>query len=177
MSESFAATITRPSTDEYAPSYAGYVAKVPDGDVVATMAMQILTTHDLLVAVDEGRGGYRYAPDKWSLREVVGHMADTERVMTYRALRFARADPTPLAAFDENAYIPPSGFGDRTLASVLAEFESVRAASVALFGGLPDAAWTRGGQASGKYVSVRALAWIVAGHERHHLDIIRERYL
>ena len=177
MSQPHPTAIARPSADEYAPFYAGYVARVPDGDVVATLAAQIATTHDLLAAVGEQRGNHRYAPGKWSVKEVAGHMADTERIMVYRALRFARGDETPLAGFDENAYMPPSGFGERALASVLAELEAVRAGTVAFFAGLPDAAWARGGRANDKYVTVRGLAWIVAGHERHHLDILRERYL
>lgn len=172
-----APSTVRPAADEYAPFYAGYVARVPDGDVVAQMERQIEEVRALLAPLSAEQAAHRYAPGKWSIREVVGHLADAERVMAYRALRFARGDRTPLAGFDENAYVPESGAERRTLASLLDELAAVRAASVALFRGLPAEAWERDGEANRHRVTVRALAWIIAGHELHHLALLRERYL
>ncbi len=166
-----------PANDEYATPYAGYVARVPSGDIVTTIRTQLPATLSLLRAVEPARTLTAYAPGKWSIRDIVQHMADTERVMSYRALRIARSDPTPLPGFDENAYAPAAGAGARSMESLLAEFETVRASTVALLDGFPSEAWERRGTASGTPVTVRALAWIIAGHERHHVAIIRERYL
>jgi hypothetical protein len=169
--------VTRPSANEFAPYYGTYVNKVADGDIVATLKTQIGSTLEYLRAIPEARGGHRYAEGKWSIREVIGHMSDAERVFAYRALRFARADATPLPGFDENEFMKQSRLDDRSLASLIAEFEAVRAASVALFDGLFPEEWTRHGSASGKDVSVRGLAWIMAGHEVHHLEVLKSRYV
>ena len=168
---------TAPGAGEYAEFYAGYVKRVPAGDVVATIRDQLAETLTLLRGVDPSRTTSGYAPGKWSIRDVVLHMADTERVMAYRALRIARADTTPLASFDENAWTPMAGANERSMDSLLAELEATRRATVAMLEGFPPEAWARVGTASGKSVSVRALAWIIAGHERHHVAVIRERYL
>lgn len=168
---------TAPAAGEYAEAYAQYVARVPEGDVVATLRGGLEETTSLLRGVDPARTTSGYAPGKWSIRDVVLHMADTERIMSYRALRIARGDTTPLASFDENAYTPMAGANARSMESLLEELAAVRRATVALFEGLPDEAWVRRGTASGKPVSVRGLAWIIAGHERHHVAVIRERYL
>lgn len=168
---------TRPAPDEYAPYYGTYISKVRDGDVVRTLKTQIVDTLAYLRAIPEARGGHRYAAGKWSIRDVVGHVCDAERVFVYRALRFARNDSTPLPGFDENAFVSASRFDDRTLASLIAEFEAVRAATVPFFDALFADEWTRHGTASGKGMSVRALAWVIAGHELHHLDVLKTRYL
>ncbi|HYD52468.1 MAG TPA: DinB family protein [Gemmatimonadaceae bacterium] len=168
---------TRPAETEYAPFYAGYVARVPDGDVVDLLRAQLGETLALLRAVPEERGGYRYGEGKWSIKEVVGHMADTERIMCYRALRVARGDRTPLPGFDEKEYVKHAGFDRRSLASLLAEFEQVRIASIAFFETLTPEDQARVGVANDRDVTARALAYIVAGHERHHVAILRERYL
>jgi len=170
------APTTVPAADEYAPHYAGYVARVPPGDVVARLRRQIAEAAALLRPLDAARARHRYAPGKWSIIEVVGHLSDTERIMAYRALRIARRDEAPLAGFDENAYVPAAEFERRSLADVLAEFEAVRSATVALLGGLPEAAWGRWGVANGQRVTVRALAYIIAGHELHHVEVLRTRY-
>jgi hypothetical protein len=149
---------------------------VPSGDVVARLRRQIAETAALLRPLDETQARHRYAPGKWRVIEVLGHLADTERVMAYRALRVARGDETPMAGFDENVYVPAGEFERRPISDVLAEFEAVRAATVALLGGLPEAAWTRWGVANGQRVTVRALAHIIAGHELHHVDVLRTRY-
>ncbi len=165
-----------PAAGEYAPHYAGYVARVPQGDVLARLRKQIGETAALLRPLDAAKASYRYAPGKWSVIEVLGHLCDAERVFAYRALRFARGDETPLAGFDENVYVPAGEFERRSIADVVAEFEAVRAATVALLGGLPEAAWVRWGVANGQRVTVRALAHIIAGHELHHVEVLRTRY-
>lgn len=167
----------RPDSSEYASFYAGYVATVPDGDLLRTLEEQDEQTMALLSAVPESRGGFAYAPGKWTLKEVVGHMADAERVFSYRALRIARGDTMALHGFDEKAWVPAAGANARTLADLLGELRVVRASTLALLRHLPPDAVGRLGTASDKPVSVRALAWIIAGHERHHVGIIRERYL
>lgn len=171
------ATIERPGDDEYAPFYAGYIRGVPDGDLLATLRDQLAETESLLRQIGESRGDYRYEPGKWSVKEVVLHVADAERIFAYRALRFARGDATPLPGFEQNDYVPVSRADDRTLAELAAELRSVRAATITLFDGLPADALARRGRANNVEVSVRALAWIIAGHERHHARIIRERYV
>lgn len=172
-----ARTLIRPDATEYAPFYAGYVAQVPDGDIVSLLEVQARDTAALLAGLSDERGEYRYAPDKWTLKEVIGHIADAEQIFAYRALRIARGDGTPLASFDENAYVPVAECGRRTLADLVAELGTVRAATLTLVRSLTDTAAARTGTASGKTISVRALVYIIAGHERHHLALVRERYL
>ena len=169
--------IPRPLAGEYAPFYAGYVAEVPDGDVLAMLERQGEETFDLFSALPEDRGGYRYAPEKWSIKDIAGHLADSERIFAYRALRFARGDERPLTGFDENDYARAAGATRRPLVEVAAELHAVRRATVALFSGLAHEAFARTGTANNSRVTVRALAWIIAGHERHHVRILHERYL
>jgi len=166
----------RPTTDEHAAFFAGYIGRVPAGDLVTILKTQITETLARLRAVPDARGDYAYAPDKWTIREVIGHMSDVERVMSYRALWFARGDATPLPAFDENAWAPEGRFGERSLGSLVEELAALRTSTVALFDGLPELAWTRIGRASGNPLSVRAIACIIAGHERHHREILHARY-
>jgi hypothetical protein len=172
-----AAAIARPRDDEYLPYYGKYISLVPDGDLVETLRTQIGETLALLRTIPEQRASHRYAPGKWSIKEVIGHLSDVERVMTYRALRIARADATPLAGFDENAYVPAANFGARSLASLAHELAEVRRATVAFFETLDPEAAARRGSANNAGISARALAYIVAGHERHHVRLLRERYL
>jgi len=172
-----AKTLIRPDSSEYAPFYQGYVARVPDGDIVGILERQLHSTMALLGGLTEAQGEHRYAPGKWSIKEVVGHVADAERIFCYRALRFARGDATPLAPFDENLYVPEAGCGARTLRGLAEEFRAVRLATLALVRSLTDATAVRTGTASGKTISVRALVYISAGHELHHLAIVTERYL
>ncbi len=168
---------TRPAPDEYAPYYGTYISKVPDGDIVRTLATQRASTAAFLRGIPDAKAGHRYAPDKWSIREVAGHLGDCERIFSYRALRFARGDETALPGFDENAFVKHARLDDRPLASLIAELDAVRGATVAFFDGLFPEEWTRVGSANGKAMSVRALAWTIAGHELHHLGVLRERYL
>jgi uncharacterized damage-inducible protein DinB len=172
-----AITVPRPNSSEYAPFYAGYVAGVPDGDLIALLEQQANETVALLGAISEEKSHHRYAPGKWTIREVLGHVIDGERVFSYRALTFARGDAGPLPSFDENAWAATSNAGRRTMAQLLAEYRAVRAATVALFRAFGEEEFARSGVASKNPVTVRALAYIVAGHERHHLKILRERYL
>ena len=167
----------RPEPDEFAQFYAGYVARVGDGDIVQCLDRQIAETLILLASVSEERAGYRYAPGKWSIRQIVGHLCDGERVFVYRAMRFARADQTPLPGFDENHFVANASFDRRTLASLAQEYAAVRRGTVAFFDSLVPEEWLRRGVASDNPFSVRALAWIAAGHELHHREILRTRYL
>jgi hypothetical protein len=167
----------RPEPAEFAPFYAAYIAGVPDGDVLAVLEEQGRSTRATLTGLPEARGDFAYAPGKWTLKEVLGHIADAERVFCYRALTFARGDSTPLPGFDEQAWTPASGARARTVADLLDELAAVRSATLALLRHLPADAPRRRGTANGWEISVRALTWIIAGHERHHLGILRERYL
>lgn len=170
-------SLALPAPQEYASFYASYVNRIgPGEEILAVLQEQLQSTATLLCRVDESRGGFRYAPDKWSIKEVIGHLTDTERIMSDRALRIGRGDPTPLPGFDENAYVPTMEADARPVADLVAEWSDVRRATLALFRGLPSAAWTRRGVANGSPVSVRALAYIIAGHERHHLETLRNRY-
>lgn len=169
--------LERPAADEYAPFYAKYVARVPAGDIVNILRDQLEDTRELLRRVPNGAGDFAYGPGKWSIKEVVGHICDAERVFMYRALRFGRGDATPLPGFDENVYVPAGAFAARPLGQLVEELATVRTATVALLNGLPAAAWSRAGEASGQRVTVRALAVIAAGHELHHRAILEERYL
>jgi uncharacterized damage-inducible protein DinB len=171
------ARVARPLPDEYAPYYDRYISRVRDGNIVETLAAGVQETARLVRALPEERGGHRYAEGKWSVREVIGHVADGERIFAYRALRFARGDATPLPGFDENAYVPNSGADARTLASLVDELEAVRSATVALFDGLTADAWLRRGTSNGLAMSVRSFAWIAAGHELHHRELLQTRYM
>jgi hypothetical protein len=170
------ASSARPADSEYNSYYQPYVKEVPDGDLLSTLRHQRESTTAVLAGISDKHAAYRYAEGKWSLREVVGHVSDTERVFSYRALRIARGDTVELPGFNENAWMPMAGFEDRSMADVAAEFRAVRDATLALLASFSAEAWLRIGSASGHPVSVRAMAWILAGHERHHLRILEERY-
>jgi hypothetical protein len=167
----------QPAGDEYDPYYAGYINRIDRGeDVLTVLEQQLGSTPALFQGMEESRANYRYAPGKWSIKEVMGHLADTERILSDRVLRIGRGDTTPLPGFDEDAYVPAMEAGARPIGDVVAEWSAVRRATLALFRGLPPAAWVRRGVANGATVTVRALAFIVAGHERHHLETLRNRY-
>jgi DinB superfamily len=167
----------RPDKSEY-PSYAeSYVARVPDGDIVAILERQLEDTLALIRSIPEARGDFCYAEGKWSVKEVIGHIIDTERVFGYRALRFARGDATPLEGFEQDDYVRGGSFDRSSLSDLAAEYEHVRRATISLFANLDEEAWTRRGTANKNEVSVRGLAFIAAGHERHHIEILRTRYL
>jgi len=170
-------TIERPAADEYAEYYGRYVSKVPDGDIIELLRQQPAETMALLRGLSPEQANFAYAPGKWTIKEVIGHICDAERVFTYRAMRFARNDQTPLASFDENEYVANANFASRTLPDLLEELQAVRAATVCLAKSLDAEALARRGTASGKEMSVRALFYVSAGHERHHVALLRERYL
>ncbi len=170
--------LERPEKNEYAEFYANYVSLVEEADVVSALENQ---PGELRKSLSEITGvekeNFRYAEGKWSVRELLGHIIDGERVFSYRALRISRDDLTPLAGFEENSYVANSNFGNCNLADLIEEFSLLRAANVLLFKNLSDEAWLRTGTASDATVSVRALAFIMVGHVRHHQNILRERYL
>lgn len=169
--------MSRPEPSEYNTYYGRYISLVPDGPIVDRLRGQIGETLSVLRALPESRGEHRYAPAKWSIKEIVGHVADAERVFSYRALRIARGDETPLPGFEQDDYVRNGNFGARTLRHLVDELEAVRRGTVLLLEGFDETAMTRRGTASGFPVSVRALAYIAAGHELHHLKVLRERYL
>jgi uncharacterized damage-inducible protein DinB len=168
--------IPRPAADEFAPYYSRYISQVPDGNLLTLLAEQGRGTATLLRTLPEEQWHFRYAPGKWSVLEVLCHIADTERVFAYRALTFARGDTTPMPSFDENMWAPNAGADARSMTDLVDEFVAVRAATVALFGGLSDQQLARRGTASGQTMSARAAAWVIAGHERHHQGLLHERY-
>lgn len=167
----------RPAADEYLPYYDRYIKRVPEGDVLSTLSRQIDETLAMLRGLPESVAGYRYATDKWSVNEVVGHLIDSERIFSIRALRFARGDSTPVPGFEQDDYVRNATFNAYRLSDLASELEVVRQATLHLFRHIDEDAWTRRGTASNAEVSVRALAYIIAGHELHHRELLRSRYL
>ena len=170
-------TAVRPAADEYAPYYGKNVALVPESEAVPALERQLEDMLALLRGLVEAQGLLRYAPGKWSVKQVVGHLIDSERVFAYRAMRFARADTTALPGFDENAYVDAASFDRLPLRTLVDELEAVRRSTLAMFRGFDADAWLRRGSANDQEISVRALAFIIAGHGWHHAGILRERYL
>ncbi len=171
-------TITeRPAPTEHIEYYGAYIALVPENDAIAALESQRDDTLKFLRSIPESKGDHRYAPGKWTVKEVIGHLCDGERVFAYRALRFARKDDTPLPGFDENTYVPAGAFHRRTVADLTAEYAAIREANLAMLRGLEPEAWVRSGPANGHSITVRALAFIMAGHGRHHAEILKTRYL
>ena len=168
---------SRPGPTEHAPYYGKYISLVPESDAIAALESQLADALLLLRSIPEPKGSHRYEPGKWTIKDVIGHMCDAERVIAYRALRFARKDQTPLPGFEENDYVPAGNFGARRLADLVDELEVVRAASLTMFRGFEADAWNRNGVASNNLMSVRALAFVIAGHGRHHIEILKTRYL
>jgi hypothetical protein len=167
----------RPQPDEYNSFYERYISLVPSGDVVATLTAQWTKTAGLLTGLPEERGSHRYAPGKWSIKEMIGHMIDTERIMAYRAMRIARGDATPLAGFEQDDYVRNANFDSEKLAGLVDEFAAVRRSTTLLFEHMHADAFTRRGVANTNPISARALAWIIAGHELHHRAILEQKYL
>ena len=167
----------RPARDEYAAWYQKYIERVPEDDIRSILRVQLADTLALLRPLSEQQSNFRYGPDKWTIKQVIGHLIDSERIFLYRAVRVARGDQTPLAGFDENIFVESGGFESRTLESLLRELEAARASTAAFFHNLPAEAWSRRGIANNNPVSVRALAYTIAGHELHHRAILQDRYL
>ena len=171
-----ALTIARPQPGEYAAYYDRYISLIEGEEILATLDQQRKETMLLLCGRDEEDGNFRYAPGKWSAKEVLGHVCDTERIFAYRALRFSRADATPIEGFEQDDYVRNGSFANLSLADLIEEFIAVRRATLSLLRNLDEAAWLRRGMANKSEVSVRALAYIIAGHEVHHRRILEEKY-
>jgi uncharacterized damage-inducible protein DinB len=169
--------LRRPNSDEYAAPYSGYIARVPEIDVLKALETQAAETQQLFTSLSAEKESYRYAEGKWSPRQIAGHIADAERIFGYRAFSFARGEQQALPGFDEGEYIAAAGYDDWTLADLTASLDSLRRAHLILFRNLREEAWDRRGTASDNPITVRALAYIMVGHERHHLAILKERYL
>lgn len=172
-----AMVIPRPAPDEYHPLYAGYIGLLPgEVDPRDVLRDQLNSVPGLLITVSEDGASHRYAPGKWSIKEVVGHLCDTERILTYRLLRVIRADRTPLPGFEENDYVAAAGFDDRELGDLVSEWEAVRHATLALVESISPDTLVNSTTANDAVITARALLYIVAGHTQHHLEILRARY-
>jgi uncharacterized protein (TIGR03083 family) len=167
--------LSRPGSTEHADYYQTYIARVPDVPLLDFLARQPGNYRRLLAGVSDQQAAAPTAPGKWSIKQVLGHVCDAERVMTYRALRFARGDEKELHGFEQDDYVREAGSNSRTLEDLLAEFEAIRKATIALFSSLPAGAETRAGVANGNRVTVRALAYIAAGHAQHHYELLKAR--
>ncbi len=168
--------IGRPEPGEYAPYHAGYISEVVGDDILTILDTQRRQMLILLSGCGEEEGQFRYAPDKWSVKEVLGHVCDTERIFAYRALRISRGDRTPLPGFEQDDYVRNAPFASRPLAEVIEDYIAVRRATLTLFRNLDQAAWLRRGIVNNNELTVRALAYITAGHEMHHKKILEEKY-
>jgi uncharacterized damage-inducible protein DinB len=168
--------IGRPEAGEYAPYYERYIAMVPGEDILNTLDQQRRQTMLLLSGRDDDDGNSRYAVGKWTAKEVLGHVCDTERVFAYRAMRISRADATPMEGFEQDDYVRNGPFANRPLEDLVEDFIAVRRATLSLLRNLAEAAWMRRGLANKNEVSVRGLAYIIAGHELHHRGILEEKY-
>jgi len=168
--------LTRPDRSEYADFYADYIAKVPDGDVIAFLSAQPGSYRKLLSRVSDQMASARPQPGKWNVKEIVGHLCDAERIQSYRALRFARGDQNELHGFEQDDYVREAHSDTRSLADLLNEFEAVRSSTVALVKSFPPDVGQRSGVANGAPVTVRAMAYIIAGHTQHHYDLLKQRF-
>ena len=168
--------ISRPEPGEYAPYYDRYISLVPGNDILPTLESQRRQMLLLLSGRDEADGDFRYAPDKWTVKEVLGHVCDTERIFAYRALRVSRGDRTPIEGFEQDDYVRNGPFANRPLAELIEDYIAVRRATLTLFRNLDEPAWVRRGIANKNEVSTRAIAYTMAGHELHHRRILEEKY-
>lgn len=166
----------RPAAAEYSPYFARYVDRVPEGDIVAQLRENATTLGATIATLDDERSAYRPEAGKWSVREMLGHLIDVERVFVYRALSIARGDTAPLSSFDQADYAAKAGSDSRELSDLRDELRALRESTIRFFASLPASAWTRVGVAGGNNLSVRAIAHIIVGHTKHHLQILAERY-
>jgi DinB superfamily len=171
-----ASTIGRPEPGEYAPYYDRYISLITSSDILGTFESQRRQMLLLLSGRDESEGDFRYAPDKWTVKELLGHVCDTERIFAYRALRISRGDRTPIEGFEQDDYVCNGPFAHRPLAEVIEDYIAVRRATLTLLRNLDEQAWTRRGIANNNEISVRAIAYTSAGHELHHRRILEEKY-
>ena len=167
----------RPETNEYAPFYAGYVSLVPETDILKVLRDQAVEYKDFVSSIGPEKAVFRYAPEKWSISELLGHIADAERVFSFRAMTFARGDSNALPGFDENEYVRQANFDQASLDDLMLEFLALREGNVRMLARLNEDAWMRSGISNNNSITVRALAYIMAGHVRHHLNVMKERYL
>lgn len=167
----------RPERSEYDPYYETYVSLVPETEIVPVLSGQTTELQDIFNGVPDEKGTHSYAEGKWSLKEVLGHLIDGERMFAYRVFRISRGDKTPIEGFEQDGYIENAHSNNRSFADLLEEFKLLRRANVLFFNNLNDEAWVRIGTANEREISVRALAFIMAGHIRHHINILKERYL
>lgn len=165
----------RPNSTEYAAELNKYLDLVPETNIIAAMTSQLDEMLAFLRSVPESQANIHHPPYTWTLKEVIGHISDGERIFGYRALRIGRGDTTPLPSFDENKFAVAAESNRLPLADVISDFEAARWSNLWLFRNLPDEAWTRSGEAAGNRISVRALAYIIVGHPRHHMTILRKR--
>ena len=172
-----ASALRRPLASEYAPFYETYVGRVPETDILAVLREERDATLSLMKGVPAAKIDYRYAPEKWTLRQVFGHVLDMEWVFAARTIHFARAVPGPLPGVEQDDVMRVANFEALPWPYLLEQFSHLRSANILLFQGFDDAAWSRSGTASGNPVTTRALAFIIAGHQRHHMGVVRERYL
>jgi hypothetical protein len=168
--------LPRPAADEAAPYYHSYIAEVGGDDIGEQLLEQLSQAERLFSGLDEAAALARYAPGKWSIKELLGHLNDSERIFSYRLLRISRGDSTPLPGFDQNPYVVAARFDQRPLVDLLGEFRAIRLSTVALSAGIPDEAWSQRGMASENPVTARALLYIIVGHVAHHLQVLRDRY-
>ena len=170
-------SLTRPLPGEYAEGYAIYIAEAGEGDVLATLQAQQEEVAALFGGLSDAQGGFRYAPGKWSLKDLLQHIIDAERIFTYRCLRIGRGDATPMPGFDEDPYAAAAQADTRSITDLIAEWRALRTASLALFRSLPDAAWGNQGITNNRAITAHCIPYITLGHAAHHLTVIRERYL
>ncbi len=168
--------IARPEADEFDSYYERYISLVRDGDILSVLKNQVSETVDLLNGIGAEKADFRYAPDKWNIKELVGHLIDTERIFAYRALRIARGDRTPIEGYEQDDYIKNAEFGKCRLADLAEEFALVRKSNILMLQNLSETAWMRRGTANEREVSARALVYTIAGHEIYHVNILKERY-
>ncbi len=169
--------MARPNKNDYTPYYETYISKVEGQNGIFTLESQMNSALKLMHDIPVGKGNYAYAPGKWSIKELLGHIIDGERVFAYRALCFARGETKPLPGFEQDDYVKAGNFNSRNLSDLIKEFEVVRTASITLFKSFDEAAFNRRGLANGKELSVLAILFIICGHASHHFDILKERYL
>jgi hypothetical protein len=168
--------VHRPEPGEYDPYYERYIGRIGDVSILSLLTAQSQDLRDQLAGLAEGGGDYRYAPGKWSIKQLLGHLNDSERVFGMRATCIARGETADLPGFEQDDYVDAGGFGRRTVESLVREFDLLRAANLEMLGGLEAPSWLLVGRANGSAVSVRAIAWTLAGHVDHHLAVLRERY-
>jgi uncharacterized damage-inducible protein DinB len=168
--------LLRPNEEEYEKAFSRYISLVPEGNFFDHLQAQTEQNRNYFGRLSEEGANYRYAPNKWSLKEVLGHVMDAERIFTCRALCIARGEQQPLPGFDEQEYARVAGYDQLPLQKVLQQYDAIRLSTRLLLEQLPDSAWTTKGTSNQKPISVRALAYIIAGHERHHMGVIAERY-